>query len=509
MPRAGTLISANPIGSKRRAIRNAGFTAVFSAGTLTAFSHAAQSQTLGEALAEAYRSNPTLAAARANQRAIDEGVPLAKADGRPLSTAGATYSEQLVGTAQPAQATAASVQTTPARSFVGQASVLVPLYNGGSVRNAVKAAEARVKAGQDDLRGTEASVFSRVVAAYMDVIRDSEIVRLNGQNVATLEFGLKSTSDRYEAGDLTRTDVAQSQARLDAARADLERARAQLVSTKENYVALVGSPPEELTLPPPLPGLPVTPELAVETALADNSDIAAAQMARAAARYDVRSAKGAVMPRVSAFANGSYTDFLGSEDPRFVPETTHSAAAGLSITVPLYQGGRPAAAQRQATAREAAAIEQAIAVERDVIAQVRASYASWWSTEDAMSSVQSAIRAAELSLQGVEAENSVGNRTILDVLNARQELLNSRVQLVVTRRDAYVAAFSVLAAMGRADARELGLDVSTLDDPAANYARVGGKLLDFSFDPNPTATASRTIALPAQDATPIAVRGGQ
>lgn len=126
-----------------------------------------------------------------------------------------------------------------------------------------------------------------------------------------------------------------------------------------------------------------------------------------------------------------------------------------------------------------------------------------------MSSVQSAIRAAELSLQGVEAENSVGNRTILDVLNARQELLNSRVQLVVTRRDAYVAAFSVLAAMGRADARELGLDVSTLDDPAANYARVGGKLLDFSFDPNPTATASRTIALPAQDATPIAVRGGQ
>lgn len=509
MPKTGTPLPLDPIIPKWRAIRKAILIAAVGTSALAAFSQAAHAQTLSDALLEAYRTNPTLTAARANQRAIDEGVPLAKADGRPLSTAGATYTEQLARTAQPVQGTAALVQTTPARSFTGQASISVPLYNGGSIRNAIKAAEARVQAGQSDLRGTEASVFSRVVGAYMDVIRDSEIVRLNSQNVDTLEVGLKSTSDRYTAGDVTRTDVAQSQARLDSARADLERARAQLVNSKENYLALVGSPPGDLAIPPRLAGLPATPDIAVDMALSDNSDIAAARMATAAARYDVRSARGTVMPRVSAFANGSYTDFLGSEDPRFIPPTTHSAAAGLTISVPLYQGGRPAAAQRQAIARESAAVEQAIAVEREVIAQVRASYASWRSTEEAMLSVRSAIRAAELSLQGVEAENSVGNRTILDVLNARQELLNTRVQLIAARRDAYVAAFSLLAATGHADARELGLDVPAGYDPAPNYARVRGKLSDFSFDPEPAPTASRTVALPAQDTGPVAARDQQ
>lgn len=507
MPKAKTSLSPKPISSKWRNIRKACLVAAAGPSALAALSHAAHTQTLRDALLETYRTNPTLATARANQRATDESVPLTKADGRPQSTAGVSYTEQLARTAQPAQGSVSPLQTTPARSFMGQASVSVPLYNGGSIRNAIKAAEARVSAGQSDLRGTEAAIFSRVVAAYMDVIRDSEIVRLNSQNVAILEVSLRSASDRFAAGDVTRTDVAQSQARLDSARADLERVRAQLVGSKENYMSLVGSPPDDLALPPPLTSLPDTPESAVETALADNADITAARKASAAARYDVRSARGAVMPRVSAFASGSYTDFLNSEDPRFVPATTYSAAAGLTVSVPLYQGGRPAAAQRQATARESAAIEQVIAVERDVIAQVRASYASWRSTEDAILSVRSAISAAELSLQGVEAEHSVGNRTVLDVLNARQELLSTRVQLVTARRDAYVAAFSLLAATGHADARELGLDVPGSYDPALNYARVRGKFLDFAFDPKLDPTASRTTELPAQDASPIELPG--
>lgn len=505
MPAARSSLSSHATGTKWQSARKACFAAAVSVSAFTVFPHAVHAQTLEEALLEAYRTNPILAAARANQRATDESVPLAKADGRPLSAADTAYTEQILRTGQPVQGATVPVQTTPARSVSGQASVTVPLYNGGAIRNAIKAAEARVEAGQSDLRGTEASVFSRIVAAYWDVIRDSEVVRLNAQNVTTLEVGLKSTSDRYDVGDITRTDVAQSQSRLDSARADLERARAQLVSSKENYVSLVGSTPDDLALPPPLSGLPATPETAVETALTDNADIAAARKAGTAARYDVRSARGAVMPRVSAFANGSYTDFLGSEDQRFIPATTHSAAVGLTISVPLYQGGRPAAAQRQAVARETAAIEQIIGVERDVIAQVRTSYASWRSTEAATGSLRSAIRAAELSLQGVEAEHSVGNRTILDVLNARQELLGVRVQLVTARRDAYVAAFSLLAATGHADARELGLDVSDSYDPAAHYARVRGSFLDFAFEPQPGPNASRTTGLPAQDAAPVEI----
>ena len=468
-----------------------------SAATVLLLLHAgiASAETLQGALAKAYRSNPTLTGTRAQQRANDENVPIRKADGRPNIGTTAEFQELLV---KPARSFLA-----PDRSVNGTAAVNVPLYQGGAVRNGVKAARIRVEAGRADLRGTEAAIFSRVVAAYMDVIRDSAVVSLNMANVNALEVNLQASSDRFEVGDLTRTDVAQSESRLALARSDLQTAQANLIASRENYIALVGAAPDDLQPPPPLPGLPVSPETAVQVALADNPDIIAARKSREAARYDVKVAKAAVLPTLSGFAQGSYTHYLGSlrdvSDPD-PSQTNKQVVAGATLRLPLYQGGRPAAQVRQNQALESQAMEQEIEVERGTIAQTRSAYASWQASLQSIQSNQKAVEAANLSLEGVRAENSVGSRTILDILNAEQEALNAKVQLVTARRNAYVAGFSLLAAMGHAEADDLSLETGALYDPMVNYERVKGKWFDWDFDPAPKPQATRTVDTPVQNA---------
>ncbi len=453
----------------------------------------ASAGTLQDALRKAYLSNPTLTAARAGQRATDESVPIQKASGRPSLIAGADYTESVVR----------SSQFNPRRTLQADATLSVPLYSGGAVRNGVKAAETRVEAGRADLRATEASIFSRVVAAYMDVIANSAIVSLNLQNVHVLDVNLQATNDRFEVGDLTRTDIAQSESRLALARSDLQQAQANLIAAKENYIALVGEAPDMLDAPPELPGLPATPDGAVQVALADNPDIASAKKDREAAAYDVRVAHAAALPTISAVGQASHTDYLKSlrsSVPGAVDQRVNQAFIGASLNLPLFQGGRPAAQVRQAQARESATMENEIATERGVISQARAAYASWQASLQTIQSSQKAVDAASLSLEGVRAENTVGSRTILDILNAEQEALIARVQLVSARRNAYVAAFSVLAAMGHAEARDLGLESGALYDPIVNYARVKDKWWDWDYDPKPMPVATRTVDTPAQNA---------
>jgi len=466
--------------------------------TLVLTAPVAGAETLQEALAKAYRTNPALTAARAGQRALDENVPLAKADGRPSAGVTGVYTEQLHRQAGPFG------QNTPKRNVSGQASLDVPIYLGGTVRNAIRAAKEQVKAGQNDLRATEASIFAAVVAAYLDVIRDSAVVTYNRQNVASLETNLQASSDRFEVGDLTRTDVAQSESRLGLARASLHAAEAQLITSKENYIALVGNAPADLQPPPPLPGLPASPETAVAVALKDNPDILAAQHTREAAHHQVNAAKGQIAPRLSAFADAGYLDYLNSEknlSTAFAPPgSTKSAAAGLQLTIPIYQGGQPGALTRQATARESQAMEQVIGTERDVIAQTRSAYASWQASLQAIESTKRAVQAGELSLEGVRAENSAGTRTILDILDSQRDLLNAQVEYVAAQRNAYVAGFSLLAAMGHAEARDLGLDGGPLYDPNVNYERVRGKLMDFDFGDPARQEATRTVDTAPQTA---------
>ncbi|WP_081095262.1 TolC family outer membrane protein [Erythrobacter donghaensis] len=464
---------------------------------LTAFAAPARADDLREALAAAYNTNPTLEAARDNQRAIDENVPIARAQGLPSANVTATHTEFL--------RQSANSFTAPERNLGVTAQGLVPIYSGGAVRNAIAAAKERVEAGQADLRNTESTLFANVVAAYMDVLRTEALVALATNNVAVLRTNLEATSDRFQIGDLTITDVAQSRSRLAVAEGDLQSAEANLIAAREAYVRLVGQAPGELAAPPPLPGLPDTVGEAIVSALENNPNLEAAKLRAEAAGFDRKAAGAGRLPTVGLFINGQYSDFYGTLggpiSADFVQRET-TANAGVRITIPLFQGGDPAARQRQAGARESAALEDVIASERQIIAETRTTYANWQAANAVIKSAQAAVEAAELSLEGLRAENSIGNRQILDVLNGEQELVNARAQLVTARRNAYVAGFNLLALMGKAEARDLNLDVGgPLYDPQVNADRVSSKMWDWDRDPEPTPDSTRTVDIPPATAT--------
>ncbi len=452
-------------------------------------------ENLRGALTKAYETNPTLAGARAGQRATDENVALAKARGLPTSDLSGSYTENIKSSSN-------SFFSAP-RQAGTQLSVNVPIYQGGAVKNGIRAADARVDAGQANLRATEASLFSNVVGSYMDVLRDEAIVALNRGQVGVLDVNLKATKDRFEVGDLTRTDIAQSESRLAIAQSQYESAKAQLISSREQYVRLVGDTPGVLDQPPALPGMPSSVDQAVEVALKNNPDLIAVNHNLKASRFDIAAAKAARLPRVAGVGNGSYSTTLGSLDPRAVAQgasgTSTAASVGVQFTVPLYQGGAPSAQLRQAQARTSQALEQVVEVERGVISQTRASYAAWQASLAVINSSEVAVKANQLALEGVRAENSVGTRTILEILNAESELLNAQVQLVTAKRNAYVAGFSLLAAMGRAEARDLGLEGGALYDPEVNYNRARASIWDWGSGPEPSATSTRTVDIPAQN----------
>jgi outer membrane protein len=459
----------------------------------------AAAETLQGALAKAYQTNPTLNAARANQMATDENVPIQRAAGLPSAQINSTFNENVL-------IPGGQFVVIP-RTLNTQGQLQVPIYQGGLVKNGVKAADARVAAGAETLRATEASVFSQVVAAYNDVLRDTQIVEFNRANVRNLEVNLRATQDRFEVGDLTRTDVAQSEARLSQARADLRNAEANLIGSKERYIQQVGEVPADLSQPPPLPGLPASVDEAVEIAIKENPDIAAATKNSEAAGFDVKAARAGRLPTLSGFGTFNRNDNFGgarANIPINIPATQESAVIGAQLQLPLYQGGRPSAQIRQAQARKTAAMENQIGTERSVISQARSAFASWKASLDVIKSAEAAIAANSLSLEGVRAENGVGNRTIIEVLNAEQELINAKVILATARRNAYVAGFTLLAAMGNAEARDLDLQGITLYNAKDNYRRAKGQFLDWAGHDAPMIRSTRTVATPAQDAAIIA-----
>jgi len=456
----------------------------------------ASAETLRGALLEVYQTNPTLNAARAGQRANDENVPITLADGRPTVNVLGFYNENV--------RTSANSFTAPSRNTGAQADVTLPIYQGGRVRNSIQAAQVRVEAGQADLRSTEANLFAQVVAAYLDVISNRNIVELNSNQVRVLGTNLQATSDRFEIGDLTRTDVAQAEARLSITRANLDTAQAELAAAEENYLRLVGEWPEELEPPPPFPEPPATSDAAEDIAIVHNPDLIAAQRNAEAARWDIAAARASRLPTLEAFARGNYNNFLdtlgGPAGNQFVQEET-TATVGVRVTLPIYQGGRPAAQSRRTQALRTQAMETVIATERAVVADVRAAFSRYRATLQVIEATETAVEANALALEGVRAENSVGLRTILDILNAEQELLNSQVDLVTARRNAYVAGFNLLAAMGQAEAHDLGLDGGALYDPNVNYERVDDQWFGWNDDPRPVTQSTRTVDNPERMVT--------
>jgi len=464
--------------------------------SLLALAVPAGADNLREALVQAYTTNPTLEAARSNQRATDEGVPIQRAPGLPSLDVTATHIEFI--------RQSANAFAPPERNLGVTTALLVPVYSGGAVRNGIAAAKDRVEAGQADLRNTESTIFAQVVAAYMDVLRTEALAALAANNVAVLRTNLEATSDRFQIGDVTITDVAQSRSRLAVAEGDLQQAEANLIAARETYIRLVGQAPGELAPPPPLPGLPDTMGDAIVSALENNPNLEATKLRAEAAGFDTKVAGAGRLPTVGLFVNGQYSDFFGTLASNFpgLVQREVTANAGVRVTVPLFQGGLPAARQRQAGARESAALEDVIASERQIIAETRSTWSNWQAANGVIKSAQAAVEAAELSLEGVRAENSIGNRTIIEVLNAEQELVSARAQLVTARRNAYVAGFNLLALMGKAEARDLNLDIEgVLYDPTINAQRVSAKMWDWDRNPKAEAKSTRTVDIPAPDAT--------
>jgi outer membrane protein len=367
-----------------------------------------------------------------------------------------------------------------------------PLFNGGRVRNAVRAADERVLAGRANLKATEGDIFTEAVGAYMDVIRDRSIVTLNRSQVRVLETNLQATRDRFEVGDLTRTDVAQSEARLAIAQSNLATAQGRLRSSEESYRRVIGDLPADLEPPPPLPPLPGTADQAVQIALGNNSDLQAIAAQIRAAGRDVSIARADRLPTVSGVSRNDYINYIGSA-PTGLSSSSTTSSIGVQARVPIYQGGLVGARVRQLQAVQSQFLERGIEVERLVVAQTRAAFANYQAAQQAIESNQVAVSANTLALEGVRAEQTVGTRNVLDVLNAEQELLNSQVALVSARRDAYVAGFALLNAMGQAEAEDLNLDGGALYDPLVNYKRVSRRSSDWSDDPAPQPVSTRTV----------------
>lgn len=463
-------------------------------------------ETLQEALRAAYANNPTLTAQRANVRVADENVPLARAAGLPTVEGSATYQENVLqGDTPPG-----GFLSNPDRQVVGQLSANVPLVSFGAVRQAVRAAETRVEASRLGLRSTESDLFTEVVAAYLDILRDQAVVQLNQRNEQVIRYTLRETVDRMQAGDRGPSDVAQSEARVSLAESQLETARARLIGSRENYIRLVGRPAGELELPPPLPAMPAEPGEAVQIALARNPELLAAQAQERAAAFDVEVANAERYPRLSAIAGINQYDYLGSLDPGTGPRNSDQGLTGfvgVSLSVPFFEGGRLSAQLRQSQARQSVAIEQTLIAGRALVAETRSAYATWRASNNVIESAQRGVSASGRLLTGLRAETRAGLRPLVDQLNAEQELLNAEVTLVTAQRDAYVAGFALLAAMGRAEAADLNFEGSMLYDPTLNYERVHDRVFQFGRDPAPLPAGTATLDTPPQDAAVKPVSG--
>lgn len=457
----------------------------------------ASADTLREALVSTYQANPTLTAQREALKGTDANVAIARSAGRPQVTASIGVTRDLTRSGR------FDVGTSKGPFVNGSIDVSYPVYQGGTVKNDIKAAKTRVEAGRATLRAVEGDVFTEAVGAYMDVIRDRAIVELNQNNVKVLQTNLEATQDRFDIGDLTRTDVAQSQARLSQAQSRLEVTQSQLFSSEENYRRVIGKKPGALQQPPPLPPLPASADEAVRIALVNNPDLIAITRQVEAVGYDVRAARGTRLPTVSVVGSGDFARTMAGDTEGFGASTATSI--GVQSRIPLYQGGLPAARIRQAQALEGQANEQRVGTERLVVANARSSLEVYKAALDVITSNQVAVKANELALEGVRAENTVGTRTILEVLNAEQELLNTQVELVTARREAYVAGFQLLNAMGQAEADDLGLDGGPLYDPLGNYRHVAGNWNDWATDPRHPTAATSTVTpaeQPPQGVTP-------
>ena len=437
----------------------------------------AAAETLRDALAAAYKFNPRLDAARAIQRATDEEVPRAIAGYRPSITGEAdTNYEKAITKPSPfglqAGVQPSNVDFNPRGYTVG---MVQPLFRGFRTINAVNGAEATVRAGWETLRLAEQSVLLEAVTAYGDVVRDAAIVRLRENNVAVLTRDLRATQDRFKVGEVTRTDVAQAEARRAAAVAALDLARANLKTSRATFERVIGHPPSNLVDAKELTTLPKTQQENVEIAARESPSVVAALYREQAARFAVDQIRGELLPTVQLEAN-----YTKRWDPTITIDETETTLITGRITVPFYTGGEVQARVRQAKHTHVQRLQEIEQARTEVVAQVVAAWSQLVAARAAIESDETAVKANRIALAGVREEERVGQRTLLDVLNAEQELLNAEVNLVTDQRNLVVASYTVLSSIGRLNAQELAV-ASLVYDPEAHYQDVRRKWFDISI----------------------------
>ena len=415
-------------------------------GAALAAATPAGAETLAQALARTYRGNPTLSAERARQRSDDENVPRALAGYRPSinlqAQVGPTFERSRPGTGQ-----------SLSSPFVLGLTVDQTLYDSGRTAASIRSAESAVFGGRATLRGVEQTVLLQAVSAYMNVLRDEQIVTLQLGQIDALTETLRIARARFDAGDSRRTDTAQAESRLARGQADLAVARSNLAASQAAYRQAIGAPPGKLVFPPPPEKLlPKSLTAAIASARADHPAIRSAIHAIDGAEHDVKVAEADLGPQVTA--SGSIQRTFG---PRLPSDQTPDLALTGRATIPVYDGGAVSAAVRQAKETVGQRRMELQSTRADVVADMRTAWGALEAARAAIPAAETAVSSNEIALTGVQREQLEGQRTILEVLNAQQELLNSRTLLVTARRDLVVAAYGALSTQGVLTARRLAL----------------------------------------------------
>lgn len=440
----------------------------------------ASAQTMQEALASTYNNNPTLLAARAQLRSVDEGVPQALSGWRPTVVMAGSAGAADVRTRSQVQqfrpdgsffwrdptalltnGTTGAVpstirqERTPASATV---TLTQPIYRGGRTVAQTRQAENAVLSQRARLLATEQQVLGEAISAYIGVIQNTELLRLNINNEQVLSRQLQATNERFRVGEITRTDVAQAESRLAGARATRTQSEGTLQIARATFERVIGSAPQRLTNPQPL-SVPIRSAAEAQAvAVANNPNVVAALFNAASARDNIDVQMSVLLPQISANAQAFRQDNQANPHTR---QTGGQATVNLSI--PIYQGGAEHSAVRQARQQAQQTLSQVDEQRRLVAQNASQSWETLRSNRSQVDSVRAQIRAQEIALDGVQREAIVGSRTTLDVLNAEQELLNARTSLVNALSTVIVGSYALAASIGRLTAQDLGLPVEAYD----------------------------------------------
>jgi len=436
---------------------------VMTSALVLAAASGASSETLESALAKAYGNNPTLNSVRASVRATDESVAIAKSGYRPQISGTAQVGRTFSDVTRPGQG---SNTTTLTPRSVG-VQVEQSIFNGFRTQNSVRQAESSVFGARENLNNNEQNILADAATAYMDVLRDTAILDLQRNNVEVIDEQLRQTRDRFNVGEVTRTDVAQAESRLALARANASAAESTLRASIATYRQIIGTEPRQLAPGRPLDRLlPRSVDQALRIALNEHPAIKSAQHSVDVAELQVKVEQGALAPQLGVVGRVEQ-----SYDNQVSGDRALTASVVAQLTVPIYEGGQAYASTRQAKETAGQRRLEADAVREQVRAFVITSWGQLEAARAQISAAQAQVDAAETALNGVREEARVGQRTTLDVLNAQQELLNARVNLITAQRDRVVASYSVVQAMGRLNSRALGLAVNHYT-PKIHYDQV-------------------------------------